>query len=246
VAILLGEPLELGAGRAQTFVELDRDGHPSVVGVSFEESLLDGLPTEPDGTMACFDADTDGRIDPSGECMLGVQRNLTMPDGIPASLPFQWVGLNWNPEGHPAPAPPAYGVPHFDFHFYLPGPEQIDEIRPGTCGFMVDCEVFERARTPVPERYMPLDYIEVPELGDPPAAFTHTLIYGAHEGHIIFVEPMIAAAFIASQPDECHPIKLPQAWEVAGHYPTEYCMRYLPEEREYRVSLEGFVQREGT
>ncbi len=261
-AILLGEALELGAGGAQTFVELDPDGQPSVVGVRFDESLLDDLPTEPDGTMACFDADADGRIDPGEECMLGVQRNLRMPDGSPASLPFQWVGLNWNPGGHPAPAPPAYGVPHFDFHFYLPSPEQIDEIRPGTCGFMVDCEVFERARIPVPERYMPEDYIEVgavaagegnhlldsksPELGDPPAAFTHTLIYGAHEGRIIFVEPMIAASFIASQPDECHPIKLPEAWEVAGHYPTEYCMRYLPEERAYRVSLEGFVERQGT
>ena len=261
-AALLGEPLKLGDGRAQTFVELDRDGHPSVVGVSFEESLLDGLPTEPDGTMACFDADSDGDIDPGGECMLGVQRKLAMPDGTPASLPIQWVGLNWNPEGHPAPAPPVYGVPHFDFHFYLASPEQIEAIRPGTCGFMVDCEVFEQARIPVPERYMPEDYVEVgavaagegnhlldsksPELGDPPAAFTHTFIYGSHEGHLIFLEPMITAAFIAGQPNECHPIKSPEAWEVKGRYPTEYCMRYLPEQREYRISLEGFVQREAT
>ncbi len=59
-------------------------------------------------------------------------------------------------------------------------------------------------------------------------------------------ETQAAEACLASQPDECHPIKLPKAWEVAGYYPTEYCMRYLPEEKEYRVSLEGLVQREAT
>lgn len=109
---------------------------------------------------------------------------------------------------------------------------------------------------------MPPDYIEVgavaagegnhlldsksPELGDPPEGFTHTFIYGAYDGHITFYEAMITAAFLASQPDECHPIKWPRALQVAGYYPTEYCMRYLPEEREYRVSLEGLVQREAT
>jgi hypothetical protein len=57
---------------------------------------------------------------------------------------------------------------------------------------------------------------------------------------------MITAAFLASQPDECHPIKWSRALEVAGYCPTEYRMRYLAEEREYRVSLEGLVQREAT
>lgn len=108
--IMIGEAIELGGGSAQTFVELDSDGSPVVVGVTFNESLLEVLPTEPDGTMACFDADEDGNVDPSGECMLGVQRNLAMPEGAAAGLPFQWVGLNWNPEGHPPPAPPVYAV----------------------------------------------------------------------------------------------------------------------------------------
>ncbi|UCG75957.1 MAG: hypothetical protein JSV95_01105 [Gemmatimonadota bacterium] len=258
--VLFGEPLALGGGSARTFVEIDAEGHPTRLGVAFGESMLQSLPTEPDGTMPCFDADGDGSLDESAECMLGVQRDLELPAGTPASVPFRWVGLNWNPEGHPAPAPPVYGVPHFDFHFYLPGPEAIAAIRPGPCGFMVDCEVFEHGRAPIPEPYMPVDYIEVgavaagegnhlldgtsPELGDPPQDFTHTFIYGAHDGHIIFYEPMIAEAFLAGRPDECHPIKQPKAWEVAGDYPTEYCMRYLPAERVYEVSLERFVSRE--
>lgn len=259
-SILLGEEVRLGRGGAQTFVELDAAGSPIAVGVRFDESLFEDLPTEADGTMACFDADGDGSVDRRSECMIGVQRDLGMPVGAPASLPFRWVGLNWNPEGHPAPAPPVYGVPHFDFHFYLPDREKIDEIRPGTCGFMVDCEVFERARIPVPEPYMPADYVEVgavaagegnhlldatsPELGDPPQDFTRTFIYGAFEGQIIFYEPMIAAGFLMSRPDECQPIKPPQAWEIGGYYPTEYCIRYSPEEKAYRVSLEGLVERE--
>lgn len=262
LGVLLGEPVDLGGGSARTYVELDSVGVPTVVGIAFTGGMLEDLPTEPDGTMACFDANGDGDVDPREECLPGVQRDLPMPEGSPAGLPFRWVGLNWNPVGHLAPAPPSYAESHFDFHFYLADRRTIAAIRPGACGFMVDCDVFELARMPVPERYMPQGYVEVgavaagegnhlldptsPELQEPPARFTQTFIYGSLGGHIIFYEPMITAAFLAGRPDECHPIKLPEAWEVGGYYPTEYCMRYLPEEAEYRVSLEGLVRREGT
>lgn len=259
---LLGEPVDLGAGSARTYVDLDSNGDPMVVGVSFTAGMLDELPAQPDGTMACFDANGDGNLDPEEECMPGVERQLALPEGAPAGLPFRWVGLNWNPVGHLPPAPPAYAEPHFDFHFYMADRQTIAAIRPGTCGFMVDCEVFEQARMPVPDRYMPHGYIEVgavaaqegnhlldpesPELQDPPAKFTYTFIYGSFGGHIIFYEPMITAAFLAGGPDECHSIQQPEAWEVAGYYPTEYCMRYLPEEQSYQISLEGLVRHDAS
>ena len=106
---------------------------------------------------------------------------------------------------------------------------------------------------------MPAGYIEVgaaageegnhlllstaPELGDPPAPFTQTFIFGSYDGHIIFYEPMIAASVFKQGLDECHEISRPAAWEVAGSYPTRYCMRYLQDEEAYTVSLESFVHR---
>jgi hypothetical protein len=85
-----------------------------------------------------------------------------------------------------------------------------------------------------------------PELGDPPAPFTQTFIYGSFDGHIIFYEPMISLAYLQGQPNACFPLKLPQAWAVGGSYPTEYCIRHLADEGEYTVSLESFVRREAT
>ena len=37
---------------------------------------------------------------------------------------------------------------------------------------------------------------------------------------------------------------LPAAWERSGYYPTEYCIRYRPDNQETTVSLEKFVYRE--
>lgn len=54
---------------------------------------------------------------------------------------------------------------------------------------------------------------------------------------------MITLAYLESRPDECVPIKQPQAWATEGYYPTTYCIRYLADERRYTVSLEDFVHR---
>jgi hypothetical protein len=258
-----GDSAELGNGTVRTYVEMDAAGAPLSIGVRLSASTLEDLPLEPDGTAPCFDADGDGTADPRTECFIMLRRDLFLPaTASQATAPFGYVQFNFNPEGHPPPAPPVYGVPHFDFHFYLVGLEDVEQIRTGTCGFFIDCEVFERARVPVPEKYMPPDYIEVgaaageegnhlllstsPELGDPPADFTHTFIFGSYDGHIIFYEPMIAASFFSSRTSECYDINLPAAWEVAGPYPTRYCIRYLPDEEAYTVSLEAFVRRDAT
>ena len=117
-----------------------------------------------------------------------------------------------------------------------------------------------RAQTPIAPQFMPANYrfsaavpamgqhmidAEAPELADPPAAdFTQSFLYGAYDGHIIFYEPMVNLAYLQSQPDDCLPFPLPEAWEASGHYPTQSCIRYSPDRDEYDVSLEGFVYRE--
>jgi hypothetical protein len=255
-----GDSATLGEGTVNTYVDLDATGELLAIGVRLSASTFQNLPLEPDGTAPCFDVDGNGVEDPMTECFMMLRRNLQLPAATSAAIaPFGYVQFNYNPMGHPAPAPPTYAVPHFDFHFYLVGQDDVEELRTGTCGFLMDCDLYERARVPVPERYMPATYIEVgaaaggegnhllpstaPELADPPADLSQTFIFGSFDGHLIFYEPMIAASFFTEGVNECHQIAQPEAWEVAGPYPTQYCIRFLPDDQAYTVSLESFVHR---
>ena len=88
-----------------------------------------------------------------------------------------------------------------------------------------------------------LNNSKAPELAPNGPKFTHTFIFGAHDGNVTFYEPMITRAFLASRPDICVPIKQPQAWAVDGHYPTTYCIHDLGSEGRITGSLEEFVAR---
>ena len=258
-----GDTSDFGTGEVSTYVKMDGAGELASLGVRLSASTFDALPVEPDGTAPCFDVNGDGEQDRETECFMMLRRDLDLPTALAGDVaPFGYVQFNYNPHGHPPPAPPVYAEPHFDFHFYLVGLEDVRKIRTGTCGFFIDCEAFERARVPVPEVYMPPAYIEVgaaageegnhlllstaPELGDPPAQFTQTFIFGSYDGHIIFYEPMVSAALFTPDLDECHDIATPAAWEIAGAYPTRYCLRYVSGDNAYEVSLGRFVQRDAS
>jgi len=252
------ESQKLGNGWVRVYVATGTNGDPLALGVSMDKSALDGLPTELNPTSRCFDKNGNGKLD-KHECIGDHEFVFTAPDATDVLGQFKWVGLNWNPQGHMAPAPPPWAKPHFDFHFYTATREAVRAIRPGPCGELIHCEDFQKASKPVPAKYLHPDHIDVgaavpdmgnhlidtksPELakGGPP--FTHTFIYGAFDGQIIFLEPMITIAYLASNPNMCSPIKQPKAFAVAGYYPTKYCIRYLEHVGRYTISLEGFVKR---
>jgi hypothetical protein len=251
---------KVGKGWARTYVALDANGAPLALGVSLDRAALEGLPAEPNATSRCFDKNGNSRMD-AHECVGDYELVFAVPQG-PAGKsvsPFKWVSLNWNPHGHFPPAPAPWAAPHFDFHFYTAARETVKGIRPGACGELVDCEDFRKATRAVPPRYIHRDHINVdaavpdmgnhlidskaPELQKNGPPFTHTFIYGAYDGRIIFYEPMITHAYLAGRPNMCARIKQPEAWEEAGFYPTRYCVRYLDRVDRYTVSLEGFVER---
>lgn len=252
-----GEPEVMGNGTARTYVRLDSNGAPIAIGVIFPKSLLEGLPAKRNNTSRCYDLNGNGKIDDHDECEGDKEIRLSMPTKLAegTNLVVQWVGMNWNAEGHDPPG--VWNLPHFDFHFYSVGREAIDQIRTGPCPIFIDCEDLKRATLPVPAKYVHPDHISVnaavsmmgnhlidsktPELGKPPQKFTHTWIFGAYDGHITFYEPMITREFLLNQPSRCAPIKQPQAWETTGYHPTKYCIRYRPGAGEYTVSLEGLV-----
>lgn len=168
--------------------------------------------------------------------------------------------MNWNPSGHIPPG--IYDVPHFDIHFYLtPNAERL-AIRPGPCPVLVHCDDYPRGKILPAARYRTADHVDVdavePAMGNhlidltgpefAGAPFTHSFIYGIWDGHISFYEPMVTHEWFTAlrhgtRADACFAINLPQAWERAGWYPTEYCLRYRPNRDELTASLEGFVHR---
>jgi hypothetical protein len=258
--VIATKPQKVGNGWARTYVALDANGSALALGASMDKDALEGLPKEPDLTSRCFDKNGNGKME-MDECIGDYNFTFAIPEGEAAKAvaPFKWVALNWNPHGHPPPAPPPWAVPHFDFHFYIQEREAVKMLRPGSCGELIDCEDFKKATKPVPAKYIHPDHINVdaavpdmgnhlinsksPELAKGGPEFTHTFIFGAYDGQITFLEPMITRAYLASNPSMCAPIKQPQAWEVAGAYPTKYCIRYLDRVGRYTVSLEGFVER---
>lgn len=253
-----GPPAAVGQGTARTWVTFAAGGAPSSLGVAFSAGAMRGLAQQMNLTSRCFDKDGDGRL-VHGECLGDYQVNLAMPaEAAAAGVPIRWVMVNWNPEGHLAPAPPVWANPHFDVHFYLVDSAEVNAIRPGPCGEFIDCEHFRIASTPLPPAHHPEGYLDVgaavpamgnhlidsadPEIRDPALGFSSTFIYGTWDGRLIFLEPMVSYRLLASRPDQCRDLKRPAAFAVPGYYPTRYCVRYDRATSEYRISLEGLVR----
>ncbi|MBA3892938.1 MAG: hypothetical protein H0X69_04485 [Gemmatimonadales bacterium] len=70
-----------------------------------------------------------------------------------------------------------------------------------------------------------------------------TFIYGAYDGKLIFLEPMVSHSYLSSKPQQCMPVRAPKTYATAGYYPSSYCVRHDAASATYRVSLEGLVHR---
>ena len=81
--------------------------------------------------------------------------------------------------------------------------------------------------------------LQSPEFKGQP--FTHTWIWGTYGGKISFLEPMITARYLQSQPvHQCFGYAMPQKFHEAGFYPQKYCIDFNKGLKEYTVSLEDF------
>lgn len=258
--VLDGPAVPVGNGTARLFVELGTRGEPQVLGIALTGGALTGLAERMNTTSRCHDKNRDGTIS-HGECLGDYETELALPAGVrEAGVPVGWATVNWNPEGHVAPAPPVWSAAHFDFHFFLATPALIRGIRTGPCGEFIHCEDSVRASKSLPPQHAPEGYLDVgaavaamgnhlidsrdPELADSTLGFSSTFIYGAYDGKLIFLEPMVSHAFLAKRPQDCRPLRTPRAYATAGYYPTTYCVRYDVPSDTYRVTLEGLVRRQ--
>lgn len=227
---IVGETKPLGKGQVRSWVNLDGNGNPTAIGLTFSEEALSTLPKEPP---------------PGAE---GTEISLVLPTQASVTA-FKHIGLNWNPNGHP-PAK-IYDTEHFDFHFYMIAEEERARIT-------ATGEDLLRARKQPAAEFVPDGYIYVPDseharMGahwvNPLSkelqgqTFTTTFLYGSYNGSLIFAEPMITKSFLETKTNVTELIKLPAKYARRAYFPTKYSVRYDPIKKEYTVALEGMTLR---
>ena len=222
----VGETKSLGNGMVRSWVTLGDDGNPTAIGLTFTEAALSGLPTEN-----------------------STEYDLALPEQASA-MPFNHIGIDWNPKGHEPPG--IYDKPHFDFHFYMISPGERNNIT-------ATGEDMARLSKNVSPEFIPAGYVPipggVPRMGahwfDPASpefnnqSFTKTFIYGFYDGKMIFLEPMITKAFLETGQNTTDNIKLPAKYPKKSYYPTRYSVKYDAAAKEYTLSLEGMTLRQG-
>ncbi len=249
-----GDPVTLGNGDARTFTTVTPSGTPKYHGLLVERAALEGLPSAEDLANSGDDAYTD-KYGPTGESVVIHHRwsqEFFVPFPATAATPFTFLGLNWNPGGHPPDG--VWTEPHFDIHFHMLPTETVDAIT-GPAAPSYD----------LPDRYVPDGYARGPvvdervitDMGehmvDPTVPemnggmFANTLIWGAYDpdgdgtARLTFVEPMITRAYFrAHSGTDRRRIAQPETYATSGVYPTAYAVRDVPARDAIAITIEAF------
>jgi hypothetical protein len=234
--LLKGEEVTVHGGKAWTWTQLNKKGQPQQVGFTLTDEVLNTVPM-PTAAAA------HGHMAHSMDNYWIVKFN---PEAG-AVVPFKFMLLNWNQNGHEPVG--IYDKPHFDFHFYSSTPEQVDAIGP----YEVDSVKFNN----VPgDGYLPENYVNTghsfpkmgahwvdvksPELHGTP--FTETFIYGSFDGEVTFYEPMITLEFLKTQKNYERKIPTPTKFKETGWYPTS--MKIVKHDGQTDIILNNFVYRQ--
>jgi len=215
----------LGNGTAHLVLRTDSNNIPTSLSLVLDQGALVGLPANE-------------KKDGEWEYL------VPSPPGPKTGIDH--VVIDWNPHGHPPPE--IYGLPHFDFHFYM-----VDRKHQLAIAFpKEDKDPATRVtnKALIAPGYEVVPMTAVPEMGvhaiNPASPefhgkrFTATFLYGYYNGRLIFLEPMITRAFLRSHPNVSFPIPTPAKFSYPGYYPTRYAVRYAPAHRTYVIELYGF------
>lgn len=176
---------------------------------------------------------------------------LPVPASVQQQSGLTELTMYWEPTGHP---PGPYLTPHFDFHFYLIQPAQLDAI---------DCTDTSKPAA-LPAAYSLVDVQLPPEMaqmtGVPtlvglcvpkmgmhslPTAelqsdqpFRGDMVIGYYAAHPIFVEPMITKAMLMEK--QSFDLPIPAVPGMSGPHPTSFRADYDAEQQVYRFAFSGF------
>ncbi|MCE5288329.1 MAG: DUF5602 domain-containing protein [Nocardiaceae bacterium] len=235
-----GDSLSLGKGTVRTYVTNGADGKPTEVGFAFDAAALEGLPSPPHDAVA-------GPPPPS--------QPLYFPKEA-RGLALDHATFDYVPGGHPPPG--VFDANHFDVHFYYIPQDVVKQIDPSNPNFMSLGEKLPAAKY-MPQDFGPIpnsppDEIVIPGMGQHlidttvplvPGKYTFNeiLINGSWDGQFAFVEPMVTLNYLQTKPDVTKDLKLPEAYQKTGLYPTKYSITFDEATKTYKVSLTGLVER---
>jgi len=253
-----GRAVRLGGGTVRPFTTATDDGS-QYHGVEFERGALSGLADADELAAADAGAATD-KYRATGQVQRihrRWSRGFFVPFPPAADSAVTFLGLNWNPAGHPG-AGGAWEVPHFDVHFHTLDPATIDAIEgpraPPYDGIPDEQVPAGYARPPDPsERYVTdmgehLAPGDAPEIPGNPDAFDVTLIQGVvgvgTDGATpqwAFVEPMVTREYLRGiEGTETFDVPHPATVPTDGRYPTEYSVRDVPGAETVCVTVQDF------
>ena len=253
---LMADRISFGNGNIQTYLQINPDGVPFAYGITFPETILEGLPSKdvPSDFQNCFDADENGIISEK-ECIGGHSRFLFYPKNK-LKTEIRWSTFNYSPIGRLPPG--VYDLPLFEFRFHLRDFFEVNSIKLGPCPGLINCEDYALAAKELPEKYIPKGYANLnmiegkvgnllmdtygPEF-DPKKKFRNSFIWGAFNGKISFFEVMVSLERLKEKKSGCYPIRQAESYEKLAYYPTKYCIKYWENKKQFFVSLEGFVRK---
>jgi hypothetical protein len=228
-----GPSVNVHDGKGWTWIQINKSGNPEKLAVTLTDAALNSVPAAGEG---------------GGHNHGGHENYWVMKLHPKASVtPFNHVGTNWNATGHD-PAP-IYGKPHFDFHFYMMTPQEVDAIPP----YDVDSSKFKL--WPAPAYFPPAHFNGgggVPKMGahwvDLTSGefngqqFTQSFLYGGYNGKVTFYEPMITLEFLKNTSNFQRAIPQPAKFQKTGWYPTK--MRVVKHDGVTDIILDEFVYRQ--
>lgn len=221
-----GPALPLGDGTVRAFAETDASGLATRIGIEMTEQAVTSLAHD----------------------MVFV--TVPLPEAAVAAG-YDHVSLDWMPHGH-APGD-LFGAPHFDVHFYLTTEAERLAIDPSDPRYM------EKAANRPSGEMMPPNFMPPPQLDPIPAMGEHWLdstdpifaghpfeavmIYGAWDGEVTFVEPMVTRDLLLSRRDFGGEIGQPLRVSEDISLPASWSVSHDAERQVHVVSVDDLVLR---
>jgi len=171
---------------------------------------------------------------------------LDLPAQARQATGFTFMTVDWEVQGHP---PATYLTPHFDFHFYATSNDDrmaidcSDTTKPATlpAGYALPDFPMPDGTTMVGVCVPQMGMHAVPE-GDLTATglFNGSMIVGYYHGSMIFMEPMIAKAYLEAKQDFTLPISAPTAVPAGVRTPAAFRATFDSTAQAWRFEFSGF------
>jgi hypothetical protein len=217
--ISYGSYVNVGNGKARSYISKNADGSVKEVGFNFTEDALSGLPTQ------------------------NTDYVLPMPSDNKTQI--NHISFDYSVHGHSPEH--IYDVPHFDVHYYMISEQEKNAITETDPKIDVLPPASSIPKNYVPggnEAKMGKHWVDTTSHEFHGQEFTSTFVYGSYNGKFIFFEPMISVSYLQTKPNVKLNVTSLGGVQKAGLYPQEYAIEWQKERREYTVALDNLTLRQ--